>query len=375
MRAVSDRIASLLDPFLQQAAGEAIPAAVVHICQDGEGIYQQAVGWLDPEAQSISASLDSFFDLASLTKLFTATAFLRLVAAGKVRLDDEVASVLPAFRGERPIRPYEDPLQPGQFVTVSREAGLANAGEVTFRQLLAHTSGLPAWRPFYYQPFQEIPAALLETFFSYPAGERIVYSDLGFMLLGQAITQLTTYPLDAVINQLVFIALGNPAIQYGPVPAGQAAPTEYCSWRARRMHGEVHDENAWALGGVAGHAGLFGTAAAVASFGQAWLADLQGANRLLPPWLAAQATGLQAQDGVVRRGLGWAFWSPDPDSPGSPLSRRSFGHTGFTGTSLYVDPERELVVACLTNEVYHGRKERRIGSFRVELHKRVVEAL
>jgi serine-type D-Ala-D-Ala carboxypeptidase len=375
MRAVTDRITSLLDPFIQQAAREAIPAAVVHINHGGEAIYQQAVGWLDPEARSISTSLDSFFDLASLTKLFTATAFLSLVAAGKVRLDEPVARVLPAFTGERPIRPYEDPLQPGQLVTVSSETGLVNAGEVTFRQLLTHTSGLPAWRPFYRQPFQEIPAALLETFFSYPPDGSIVYSDLGFMLLGQAIAQLTTHPLDAAINQLVFAALPNPAIQYGPVPAGQAAPTEYCDWRSRRMRGEVHDENAWALGGVAGHAGLFGTAAAVASFGQTWLADLQGANRLLPQWLAAQATGLQAEDGVVRRGLGWAAWSPDPDSPGHPLSRRSFGHTGFTGTSLYVDPERELVVACLTNEVSHGRNERRIGSFRVELHKRVVEAL
>ena len=130
---------------------------------------------------------------------------------------------------------------------------------------------------------------------------------------------------------------------------------------------------AWA-GGPA-HAGLFGTAAAVARFGQAWLADCQGANCLLPLWLAREATSLQAEDGVLRRGLGWAVWSPDPDSAGHPLSRRAFGHTGFTGTSLYVDPQRELVVACLTNEIYKGRKQRKIGRFRVELHRRVVEAL
>jgi CubicO group peptidase (beta-lactamase class C family) len=195
------------------------------------------------------------------------------------------------------------------------------------------------------------------------------------MLLGLAIATLTARPLDAAVGRLVLDPLGNPAIPFGPVPAAQAAPTEYCAWRGRRIRGEVHDENAWAMGGVAGHAGLFGTAAAVASLGQAWLADCQGANRLLPQWLAAEATGLQAEDGVVRRGLGWAAWSPDPDSASHPLSRRTFGHTGFTGTSLYVDPERELVIACLTNEVYKGRQARQIGRLRVALHERVVEAL
>jgi CubicO group peptidase (beta-lactamase class C family) len=195
------------------------------------------------------------------------------------------------------------------------------------------------------------------------------------MLLGLSVVKLTSRPLDSAVSQLVVDALGNTTIQYGPVPAEQAAPTEYCAWRGRRIRGEVHDENAWAMGSVAGHAGLFGKATAMVNLGKIWLADIQGANRLLPQWLAVEATRLQAKDGPVRRGLGWAVWSPDSDSPSQPLSRQAFGHTGFTGTSLYVDPERELVVACLTNEVYKGRKERRIGYFRVELHKRVVEAL
>jgi CubicO group peptidase (beta-lactamase class C family) len=216
---------------------------------------------------------------------------------------------------------------------------------------------------------------LLESTFAYPTGERIVYSDLGFMLLGRSIAQLTHKPLDSAVRQLVLEVLGDLPIQYGPAPAEHTAPTEICNWRNRRIHGEVHDENAWATGGVDGHAGLFSTAAALACFGQAWLADCVGMNQFLPQGLAVEATQLQAEYGAVRRGLGWVVWSPDPESPSHPLSRRAFGHTGFTGTSLFMDPARELVIACLTNEVYNGRKKRKISNFRVELHKRVVEAL
>jgi CubicO group peptidase (beta-lactamase class C family) len=122
---------------------------------------------------------------------------------------------------------------------------------------------------------------------------------------------------------------------------------------------------------VAAHAGLFGTAAAVAGLGQAWLDVLLGHSDFLPRSLAQEATNLQAEDGLVRRGLGWALWSSLPESASYPLSRSSFGHTGFTGTSLYIDPERELVVACLTNEVYNGRADRSIGPFRVRLHEEI----
>jgi CubicO group peptidase (beta-lactamase class C family) len=117
---------------------------------------------------------------------------------------------------------------------------------------------------------------------------------------------------------------------------------------------------------------LFGTANDVAALGQAWLDVLQGSSDFLPRTLAQEAVHLQAEDGNVRRGLGWALWSPSTGSTSQPLSRTSFGHTGFTGTSLYIDPERELVIACLTNEVYNGRVDRGIGPFRVKLHQEVV---
>jgi CubicO group peptidase (beta-lactamase class C family) len=361
--------------FLRAAAGQIYPAATLQVRHQGQIIHDEAVGWLDPESRQQPVTRETLFDLASLTKLFTTTAALRLIAAGKVELDQPVVTILPEFSGQRPVEPYEDPLHPGQLVTVSTAADQVDAGKVTIRHLLTHSSGLPAWRPLYRQAREEIRPFVLHSFFSYPTGTRVVYSDLGLIVLGWAMELLAERPLADIIQSHVLEPLGLAAVHFGPVPSERAAPTEYCQWRQRRIRGEVHDENAWALGGVAAHAGLFGTAAAVAGLGQAWLDVLQGHSDFLLRPLAQEAVQLQAEDGPVRRGLGWALWSPSPESASRPLSRSSFGHTGFTGTSLYVDPERELVITCLTNEVYHGRADRRIGEFRVRLHEEVIEEL
>lgn len=150
------------------------------------------------------------------------------------------------------------------------------------------------------------------------------------------------------------------------------APTELCAWRGRRLAGEVHDENAARLGGVAGHAGLFGTAGDLAALGQMYL---EGGRPLLRPDTVAEMVRLQAEEGSTRRGLGFALWSPDPEASGNPFSQRAFGHTGFTGTALWVDPERDLVVASLTNRVYYGRDAAGITAFRVALHRAIVAAV
>ncbi len=362
-----------------------IPAVVVHVRQNGRFLFQQSAGYLHNSQQPVLP--DTLFDLASLTKLFTTTAFLRLAAEGKVDIDTPVVAVLPEFVGKRPIQPYEDPLQPGEWVTICAEPGSVDAERVTFRHLLTHTSGLPAWRPLFRMAEHERRTAVLHSFFSCLPGTRVVYSDLGLILLGWAVEVLAERPLrlwtrrplsvqalSAAIYHTVTTPLHLNSVRFGPVPPGSVAPTEFCRWRNRRMCGEVHDENAYALGGVAGHAGLFGTAGDVALLGQAWLDVLAGKSLFLPRALAETAVSLQAEDGHVRRGLGWALWSPDPESAGYPLSPRTFGHTGFTGTSLYVDPERELVIACMTNEVFNGRSDRRIGRFRRELHRAIVSA-
>ncbi len=364
-----------LDRFLNEAVGRVFPTAVLHINHAGQTVYTRAVGWVDPDTRQQPATLDTLFDLASVTKLFTTTAFLRLVAAGKVGLDDPVCGVLPEFVGKRPFRPYEDPLNPGHFVTVAPDEGVVDASRTTFRQLLTHSSGLPAWRPLYQQAREEIRPFVLHTFFSYPPNTRVVYSDLGLIMLGWAIEALTEQPLAQAISALVLQPLAIDSVLFNPPDPGRCAPTEFCRWRNRRMQGEVHDENAWQLGGVAGHAGLFGTAVGVVALGQAWLDVVQGRSDFLPRGLAETAVSLQTQDGDTRRGLGWALWSPYPLSPSHPLGPRTFGHTGFTGTSLFMDPDRDLVIACLTNEVYAGREDRGIAPFRVAYHQKIVHNL
>ncbi len=370
--------------LLTRAVETVTPAAQLVVRQRGATLLEAAYGWLDPDTRQHPTQPDTRFDMASVSKLFTVAAFMTLVETGQVGLEQPVCTVLPEFDGERPIRPYENPLQPGALVEVHGEAtttnaAAANAGAVTFRQLLTHTSGLPAWRPLWQQPDAEAARRLaLETFFSYPPGARIVYTDVGLILLGMSIEKLTGQRLDAAIHKRVTAPLGLSHTGYLPLdlapsssrlPPSNIAPTEFCAWRGRRIVGEVHDENAWRLGGVAGHAGIFSTAADIAAFGQCFL---DGGAPLLRPETVAEMTRVQAEFEGVRRGLGFALWSADPEASSNPFSQRVFGHTGFTGTCLWIDPESALVVAFLTNDVYHGRESRGIGALRVELHRLII---
>ena len=175
----------------------------------------------------------------------------------------------------------------------------------------------------------------LKSAFAYPTGTRVVYSDVGFMVLGRVIESLTAWPLDQAMRMLVQRPL-NLSIRYGPVTDHPVAPTEVCPWRHRRLVGEVHDENAASLHGIAGHAGLFGTAADVATLGQVFLAEGDG---FLSPRLVHESIRRQ----IDNRGLGWLMRSPEGSPSGRSFSETSFGHTGFTGTSLWVDPQRQLV--------------------------------
>ncbi|MDI7276762.1 MAG: serine hydrolase [Anaerolineae bacterium] len=370
---------SAAEALLRDALGRVFPAAQLVVRWRGRPVLACAYGWLDPEARQRPTRLDTLFDLASVTKLFVVSAFMRLVERGTVGIHDPVRSVLPELDGPRPVRPYEDPLRPGAFVEVApAPQAEVDAGQVTFRHLLTHTSGLPAWRPLYRagSPAAALQMAL-DTPFACPIGTRVVYSDVGLILLGLAVERLSGEPLAGVVQERVTRPLGLAHTRYlpiGAVPADETnvAPTELCAWRGRRLCGEVHDENAAALGGVAGHAGLFSTAEDVAALGQAFL---DGGGPLFSAATVGAMTRLQAEDGTVRRGLGFALWSPDPEASGNPFSPRAFGHTGFTGTSLWVDPVRQLVVACLTNRVYYGRQAQGILAFRVALHREIVRAV
>ena len=378
---------------MAQGVGRVFPAAVLWVQQGGKVRFRRAYGWLDPTTRRFPTGEDTLFDLASLTKVFTAIALMTLVAAGKVALDTPVVEVLPELRGRHPLLPGIDPhakvpLPPNP----AYQGKMVDAARLTFRHLLSHTGGLAAWVDVCdLPPGAAVPlphrlpaetrrrrlAALLQApRFVYPPGEGLTYSDVGFMLLGEAVTRLAGMPLPDYMAQAVLAPLGMTAATYNPlargVPQRRVAPTEQCSWRGRRLWGEVHDENACCLGGVSGHAGLFATAREVALLGQWALSLGQG---LLPPSLAQEMVREQAWVGAERRGLGWKLQSPAQSPVGDAFGPESFGHTGFTGTSLWVDPRRALVVVLLTNRVYFGRDGERIARFRLQVHRAVAAAV
>ncbi|MCJ2542548.1 serine hydrolase domain-containing protein [Thermostichus vulcanus] len=364
-----------LETLIHSAIPGLFPAAQVAIRQGGKLLFARAFGCLDPGADRQPVQLETCFDLASLTKLYTATACMALVETGALQLDQPVSRLLPELQGSRPLHPYEDPLQPGKWIDLEPETGIPiGVDQVSWRQLLTHTSGLPAWRPLFREPDAASARQMaLHTFFSYRPGSRVVYSDIGFILLGLGLERLLGKSLDLILQGQVLQPLGLRHTRFypgdpwnPPVPPPPCAPTEWCLWRQRRLCGQVHDENAARLGGIAPHAGLFATALEVAAFGESFLR-----GSLLQPETVAEMTREQ----VEGRGLGFALRSSDPLASSYPFSPAAFGHTGFTGTSLWIDPQRQLVVALLTNAVYHGRQDNGFQAFRVAAHQAILKGL
>lgn len=342
-----------------------IPACTMCILRGSEPVFTFAGG------EAVSA--DTRFDLASVTKLFTVSAFFRLADAGKIGLDEPLCRYLPEFTGMREIRPFPEPLIAGAVRDVSREATApVDAGKNTFRQILTHSSGLPAWLPLYRcaDP-AEIRETVLHTYFSYQPGSDVVYSDLGLILTGWALEACCGKRLDEIIREYVTGPLGLSSVGFLPT-GGNIAPTDICHWRQYRLCGEVEDENCAALGGISGHAGLFGTAADLARLGAAYLPG----SSFLSETSRSLAASLQmtSRDGLMARGIGFQHWGPDPDGFYAPMSRESFGHTGFTGTALWVDPVRNVSIALLTNEVYNGRYDRKIVDFRKTVFQKMIDS-
>ena len=376
-----------IDAIMTQGLDDVFPAAVLWIEYGGRVRFSRAYGWLHPETRTLPVSTDTWFDLASLTKLFTATALMTLAAQGRVALNEPIVNVIPEWRGMHPLQPAIDPvtkqIQPLSPNAAGRQV---DAGEVTFWHLLTHTSGLAAWVDACQGYLSEeispevgrtrLEAVLAAPRFVYPPGQGLVYSDVGFMVLGAAIQRLAGMPLADYLARAVLAPLGMTQIAYRPldrgIPREQIAPTEFCAWRGRRIWGEVHDENAACLGGVAGHAGLFATAREVARLGACFL---RGGDPILPGALASAMVLEQAWVGNERRGLGWKLQTPDSSPIGAAFGPRSFGHTGFTGTSLWVDPDRDVIVVLLTNRVYYGRDNSGIARVRIRLHEAVADLI
>lgn len=351
MRAVRDSIARVLDRAI---ADSAFPGAIAVVgTREGEAV-SYAVGRIDWPAGAPVPDERTLWDLASLTKVVgMTTAMMQLVEQGRVDLDAPVGRYLPEFTGEGKER-------------------------VTIRHLLTHSSGLPAWRPLYKEASTADTAVsiVLATPLDTMPGARMVYSDLGAILLGKVVERISGEPLDAYLARHVTGPLGMSSTFYRPDASARdrVAPTEFDPWRQRHIWGEVHDENAYMLGGVSGHAGLFSTAGDLTRFARMMLngGTLDGV-RVLRPETIAQFTAVQDPP-LSHRALGWE--TPNgQNSAGHHMSARAFGHTGFTGTSLWMDPERGAFVLLLSNRVNPSRQNTRIGLVRIALADAAMAAL
>lgn len=377
------------------------PAVALAVIHGGVLLLDASWGWVDPESRQYEVTPETLFDLASVTKLFTTTAFLSLVAERKTQLDTPLVEIIPEF-GAGGMRSVDGGQDPHTRVMLPVEDGMlatqVDPSKVTMRHLLLHNSGLAPWRAVYAEagpppepPYNDDPLSRQERWSnavralcSYPfvgvPGDKVRYSDLGLMLLGEAISRLHGTPgdLESAVRVRVLDPMNLARVCYNPLRSGynrpETVPTEYDGmWRRRRAWGEVHDENACGVGGVAGHAGLFANARSIAEFGQAWL---DGAGIFgIDPVLAHEATTQQIESDGMRRGLGWLLKARVDSGAGDLMNIDTFGHTGFTGTSLFIDPTRELVIVCLTNRVYPGRDKPGIHAFRRAMHDLVVGSI
>jgi CubicO group peptidase (beta-lactamase class C family) len=314
----------MLGELLERARAEGVfSAAAWSVGTDGEVLSRGVLGTLWREGPP--AGEESRWDLASVTKPVVGIVVAALAERGVLSLDDPLPRHLPSYAG-------------------------TDKAAITVRQLLLHTSGLPGGTPLWRT--NGTRASLLEairtTPLPVPPGTRVEYSSQGFILLGLIASAASGVPLDRLVADLVTTPAGLTGTGFGPV--ANAVATEDCPWRGEVVRGQVHDENAVVLGGVCGHAGLFAPLADLERLGQV-LAG--GAAPLLKP--STHAEMITCRTPGLRRGLGWQGL----DVPGSPvgtaLARDSYGHTGFTGTSLWVEPGRGRYYVLLTNRVHPNR--------------------
>jgi beta-glucosidase-like glycosyl hydrolase/CubicO group peptidase (beta-lactamase class C family) len=335
-------------------AAKAFPGAVLAVGREGQLVELRAFGRLSYDEGAPAAQTDTIYDLASLTKVIvTTTVAMMLVDEGLLDLDKPVRAFLPGFRGGAKDR-------------------------VTVRQLLTHSSGIDWWAPLYQDTKGQ--AAYVEKIvamdLAYEPGAKSLYSDLGLVLLGEILERVAGEPLDAFARRRLLDPLGMRDTRYRPAPAlvPRIAPTENDPWRGRLLRGEVHDENAFAIGGTAPHAGLFGTAPDLARFAQMLLYGGVFEQKRYVARETVEAFTKPAGVPSSSRALGWDTVD-GTNSAGALMSARAFGHTGFTGTSLWIDPEKRLFVVLLTNRVHPTRENNAIRQVRRDVADAVVRAL
>lgn len=353
------------------------PGAAVLVRRGAHVEFEGAFGSRSLLPERTPMRLSTVFDLSSLTKpLATTVAVMMLVRDGRIRLDDRVTRFFHNF-------------------------GTHGKSAVTLRHLLAHCSGLAAWRPFY-QRIAEVERGGRVNFlasrgakeFVYdeihrekpeaPPATRAIYSDLNFILLGEVIEQVSAHALDRVCRDRIFRPLSLRSTDFIDLSLTRArhlepvtemfAPTQVCPWRGRLLAGEVDDENAYAMGGVAGHAGLFAPAREVDAIARELIACYAGKSDFLPQRIVRE---FWTRDSAVRDStwaLGWDTPSAENSSAGRHFPPYAVGHLGFTGTSLWLDPRREIAVTLLTNRVHPRRDNQAIREFRPKIHNLIMEA-
>jgi CubicO group peptidase (beta-lactamase class C family) len=344
-----------VDSVMERAvADQAFPGGVVAVGKDGALAHLRAFGRLSYDADAPEVRTDTIYDLASLTKIVvTTTIAMILVDEGRLDLSRPVSAFLPRFRG-------------------------AGKEKVTVESLLTHSSGLDWWAPLYQDTkgkqayVEKIQAMDLV----YPPGSKSLYSDLGLILLGEVLERVAGEPLDTFATKRILDPLGLRDTRYRPGPdlLPRIAPTEKDPWRGRVLRGEVHDENAFAMGGVAPHAGLFGTAGDLARFAQMILNGGVLEHKRIVSREVVERFTRRAGVPESSRALGWDTYTPG-SSAGDRLSPRSFGHTGFTGTSLWIDPERNMFIILLTNRVHPTRENNAIRGVRRDVADAAVNGL
>jgi CubicO group peptidase (beta-lactamase class C family) len=330
------------------------PACALAVTARGELVAHKALGRFTYDASAAAVSTGSIFDLASVTKVVATTAMaMILYERGVLDLDAPVSAIVPEFASGEPRR-----------------------GEVTLRMLLAHSSGLPAYEKLFLRTKtrDELLSTAFTTALAAAPGTRAEYSDIGFIILGVALQRLADETIDTFCQREVFGPLAMSHTTFNPAKAlrERIPPTaDDKTFRHRIIQGEVQDENASVLGGVAAHAGLFSTADDLARFAHSML---NGGYPILRADTLQLFTRREASPGGTSRALGWDTPSA-PSQSGKYFSPRSFGHLGYTGTSLWIDPERELSIALLTSRTWPDCQSQGIKQVRPAFHDAVVQAL
>ncbi len=367
---MTDKGLKKIDRLLRDKIEEAreVPGAVLLVRGPEGVIFREAYGLRQRVPAELPMTRETVFDLASLTKpVCTSLLTMIMTQRGSLELDQDL---------ETWFSPLKDPAK----------------RRITVRQLLSNRSGLPAWRPFYQeypedrQPISTdvISQRVLEEPLEVPPGTDEIYSDLGFLLLGSILERVSGLPLDRLFQEEIAQPLGLSRIGYRRVKGdpgvrvgeGEAiAATEDCPWRRRILAGEVHDENCRLVGGVGGHAGLFSTAADLDRIVVEIFQGLRNRSGLFAA--GSLKTFFQRQDAPSRGtwALGWDTPSEKDSASGRYYSKNSFGHNGFTGTSLWLDCDRNVAVVFLTNRVHPSRENTAIRALRRQVHDAVFEEM